>query len=162
MQTRTSSWRFRQRESLPCSVFNPRPPCFAAPFALLPCPCLLTPVCELPFQEPRNHSAPDSNPSGQPIQPGWQLLAFQHWRLVMPHLPVLTPGVSWQLEEAAASRPAALYPTPLSLHHLPHTTAHSFFFCPVDHKSLGKLFGEANHFYSSSLPSLWISGSLTL
>lgn len=123
---------------------------------------LLTPVCELPFQEPRNHSAPDSNPSGQPIQPGWQLLAFQHWRLVMPHLPVLTPGVSWQLEEAAASRPAALYPTPLSLHHLPYTTAHSFFFCPVDHKSLEKLFGEANHFYSSSLPSLWISGSLTL
>lgn len=110
VQTWTSSWRFRQRESLPCSVFNPRPPCFAAPFALLPCPCLLTPVCELPFQEPRNHSAPDSNPSGQPIQPGWQLLAFQ---LFFSHATSPSPH-PWSL--LAAGRSSSL-PACSSLSH---------------------------------------------
>lgn len=152
--------------------FNPCPFCFTAAFALLPFPHevpppssgLLTPVWELPFQEPRNNSAPDSNPSGQPKLPGWQFLAFQ-----LLHFPVLTPGISWQLEEAAASWPPALYSTLLSSHHLPHTTAHAGFyfvvfgfFCPVDHKSLEKLFGETTRFYSSCLPSPWISGSLTL
>lgn len=167
VQTWTSSWRFRQRESLPCSVFNPCPLCFAAPFALLPCPCEVPPPSpdtgvRAPFSGTKEPLGSGLKPlrsadSAWLAAPGFPTLEVSHATSPSPHpWSLLAAGRSSSLPACSSlSHPAQPASPP------PHHCS-LLFFCPVDHKSLEKLFGEANHFYSSSLPSLWISGSLTL